>query len=406
MKTIAISGIFLLFIGVLGGFAVHSLSAGSDSDFNTETLKPTFLDVSIYCPSALWQGCAVILESREAVEMSCDVNWSVSSAVKKFALSQGYQEPKLVLEWTTNKGSVQPMGTPEIRWDSSSDRGIATVCVNASVVYKRKTGGLFSRNKRDEISFSVSAQQHILIPSTYEETYEDADKSFEIGRYAVPVSVTAEKYPMMYPEKYQCPKAFYKVTKETAGVKVSPRFTIGDFDLYYDYLDYQYPQYVALDKLIIIKLEKLLDLMNLDGVEVPTFALISGFRPPSYNRGSIKQGADLKMPFSRHQYGDAVDLLVDINPEDGIMDDLNRDGRIDIHDAAVIQKYVNRMDRVFIEENSPLLGGAGIYARHDIFERPVQSPYIHIDTRGYVNSSGRPVRWIEDDPKPEEVSRQ
>ena len=42
---------------------------------------------------------------------------------------------------------------------------------------------------------------------------------------------------------------------------------------------------------------------------------------------------------SRHQFGDAADIIIDDN-KDGRMDDLNRDGRVDVADADVIQRAV------------------------------------------------------------------
>ena len=41
-----------------------------------------------------------------------------------------------------------------------------------------------------------------------------------------------------------------------------------------------------------------------------------------------------------------------------------------------------------------LLGGAGVYHRHDIPDREIQTPYIHIDTRGFADAAGKPVRWV------------
>jgi hypothetical protein len=77
-------------------------------------------------------------------------------------------------------------------------------------------------------------------------------------------------------------------------------------------------------------------------------------------------------------YGDAADLFIDSNG-DGVMDDLNRDGRSTIADARVVSEAVDRVEAAHPE----LIGGAGVY--------PAASghgPFIHIDTRGYR------ARWI------------
>jgi hypothetical protein len=77
-------------------------------------------------------------------------------------------------------------------------------------------------------------------------------------------------------------------------------------------------------------------------------------------------------------YGDAADIFIDSNG-DGVMDDLNRDGRSTIADARVVSEAVDRVEAAHPE----LIGGAGVY--------PAASghgPFIHIDTRGYR------ARWI------------
>jgi len=226
----------------------------------------------------------------------------------------------------------------------------------------------------------------------HDEAEADTEPAFGIGTYPAAHLATTQPYPKMYPLKYVIPDAFYKVTERSARLPVSPHFKLGDFDLHYEYLNFSLPHYIALKTSLLEKLEILLDMMNEDGFGLSTFTIISGFRSPYYNRGSIYNGADLKTPYSRHQYGDAVDMLVDINPKDDIMDDLNKDGNIDINDARVIMRYANRLDNKLLKEESPLLGGAAVYTYHDIPER-IQSPYIHVDTRGFPNVSGSPVRW-------------
>jgi hypothetical protein len=77
-------------------------------------------------------------------------------------------------------------------------------------------------------------------------------------------------------------------------------------------------------------------------------------------------------------YGDAADLFID-SDGDGVLDDLNHDGRVNINDTRVIEAAVNRVEAAHPE----LVGGTGVY--------PAASghgPFIHIDTRGYR------ARWI------------
>ena len=104
--------------------------------------------------------------------------------------------------------------------------------------------------------------------------------------------------------------------------------------------------------------------------------LLCGFRSPAYNLGLLGNNPELKVPFSRHQFGDSVDMILD-NDGDGIMDDLNQDGEIDIKDAFELKKLAEQA-----EKKSPFKGGIGWYSHHDVPER-TQSPYVHFDVRGW-----------------------
>ena len=96
---------------------------------------------------------------------------------------------------------------------------------------------------------------------------------------------------------------------------------------------------------------------------------MSGFRTPQYNAngGETSGRADL----SRHQYGDAADVWVENGA--GRMADLNRDGRVDTRDAAILAEAADRVERAHPE----LAGGVGIYRANR-----AHGPFVHIDVRG------------------------
>jgi hypothetical protein len=73
---------------------------------------------------------------------------------------------------------------------------------------------------------------------------------------------------------------------------------------------------------------------------------MSGFGTPRYNReGGQTSG---RASLSRHMYGDATDVFVD-NDRDGWTDDVNRDGRVDIHDAEVVARAAERRLAVVLD---------------------------------------------------------
>ena len=167
---------------------------------------------------------------------------------------------------------------------------------------------------------------------------------------------------------YAPPKGFVEVTRETFGTHVSEHFTVGEF-VTKDQRDV-WPKYVALDRRLLDKLELTIDELNLQGYKVKDFSVMSGFRTPQYNERGV--GAGGRSAVSRHQYGDAADVYPDDN-RDGRLDDLNRDGRVDLKDARILASAAEAVER----KNPELAGGIGIYPSNS-----AHGPFVHIDARG------------------------
>jgi uncharacterized protein YcbK (DUF882 family) len=168
-------------------------------------------------------------------------------------------------------------------------------------------------------------------------------------------------------DPYAPPRAFIEVTPANRDLRLSEHLLLGQF-LTKDQFDV-WPKYVALDLRLIDKLELVIQELNAMGVRADRMHIMSGFRTPQYNG----PGGGGRAALSRHMWGDAADVWID-STGDGRMDDLNGDGRIDMDDAAVILRAVERVECKYPE----LIGGAGTYP-----DNPVRGPYIHIDARGY-----------------------
>ena len=173
---------------------------------------------------------------------------------------------------------------------------------------------------------------------------------------------------------YVTPSGFIEVTRANQDTPLSDHFTLGDF-LTHDQQDV-WPKYLVLDMRLVDKLELVLQDLEDHGIATNGVRVMSGFRTPQYNvRGGDPRG---RATLSRHMYGDASDIFID-NDGNGWMDDLNRDGKLNIKDAEVILAAVDRVER----EHPGLVGGAGVY--------PAESghgPFIHVDVRGYR------ARWV------------
>jgi uncharacterized protein YcbK (DUF882 family) len=181
---------------------------------------------------------------------------------------------------------------------------------------------------------------------------------YRIGTYPTEGSLRADAYAP--------PIAFIEVTPANRDMRISDHLTLGQF-LTKDQFEV-WPKYVALDLRLIDKLELVIDELGAMGIRAENIHVMSGFRTPLYNG----PGGDGRAALSRHMWGDAADVWID-NDRDGDMDDLNGDGRVDLNDAAVVMRAVDRVERRYPE----LIGGAGTYPT-----APTHPPYIHIDARG------------------------
>ena len=176
------------------------------------------------------------------------------------------------------------------------------------------------------------------------------------------------------PARYQPPSGFIEVTQENADTRLSDHFKLRDF-LTHDQPNV-WPKYLVIEMRNVDKLELVLTDLAAHGFNVNGVHVLSGFRTPQYNKGGGNTGG--RAGLSRHMYGDAADIFID-NDGNGVMDDLNHDGRIDINDARVILQAEDRVEAAHPE----LVGGGGVYPAE-----AGHGPFIHIDSRGYR------ARWI------------
>ncbi|HYH10181.1 MAG TPA: D-Ala-D-Ala carboxypeptidase family metallohydrolase [Thermoanaerobaculia bacterium] len=171
-------------------------------------------------------------------------------------------------------------------------------------------------------------------------------------------------------EQYERPKGFIRLSDRKGELQVSDHYRMKDFQCKLDGTT----KYLILRTDALLKLEILQHELAERGVQFDRFTVMSGYRTPYYNS---KIGNETG--YSRHLYGDAMDIFIDQNG-DGNMDDVNGDRRIDAADARFILRVAEEID------NSPewgwLKGGAGVYHAN-----AAHGPYLHVDARGYV------ARW-------------
>jgi hypothetical protein len=175
--------------------------------------------------------------------------------------------------------------------------------------------------------------------------------------------------------RYDTPSGFIGVTRENASTYVSQNFRMRDF-LTHDQSDV-WPKVLVLQPRILDKLELLHQELQREGLP-SRLHVMSGFRTPQYNAlGVGKKGG--RAAHSRHMYGDAADVFVDADGN-GMMDDLNHDGKVDIADARVLRAAAERVEARY----PALIGGIAAYPSNG-----VHGPFVHVDARGFK------ARWGE-----------
>lgn len=203
----------------------------------------------------------------------------------------------------------------------------------------------------------------------------------DIGAYCDPCA-SGTKHVQEHAARYAPPRYFVRIEEETENIDLSEGLKLGQMVAFMDKRDRngrkifttrRHTDVFPPSQALIAKLAALRTRLREKGINVTRFWITSGFRTPSYNK-SIG-GAT----FSRHCYGDAVDVCIDEN-NDKHMDDLNGDGKLNRHDGEVIGKACLELER----EGKVVPGGIGVY-EYDGLDS-VRS-HVHIDCRGFT------ARW-------------
>ena len=183
---------------------------------------------------------------------------------------------------------------------------------------------------------------------------------------------------------YQIPRFFAILTPETSKLHLGEDFDLEQLIAFKDYhgpdgkkifTTQRHTDVIPICPALIQKLVKLRERLREKGVKVTRFWITSGFRTPEYNK-QIGGAA-----YSRHCYGDAVDICID---EDGDhkMDDLNGDGKVDKKDGIIIGNACRELEL----EGAVVPGGIGVYEWDG--DDSVKS-HVHIDCRGYISRWGQ-----------------
>ncbi|WP_166268944.1 D-Ala-D-Ala carboxypeptidase family metallohydrolase [Marinobacter caseinilyticus] len=247
-------------------------------------------------------------------------------------------------ELVSEQRVVSPSAPGTWRWRAPETSGL-----QALVLHRTDTGE------------TMRIQVFTLVPAS--QVRNGKLNGYPIGTYP--------KQPFKGLSAYEAPLGFIEVTEANKSTWVSPHFRLEQF------LCKQpggYPKYLVLRPALLMKLEGLLAEVNENGFRSDSFVIMSGYRTPYYN-ASIDNVAN-----SRHLWGGAADVYIDVTPKDGRMDDLNGDGRVTKADAMVLYRWSDQF--VKKHQRPELRGGVGAYG-----STASHGPFVHVDVRGQV------ARW-------------
>lgn len=160
-------------------------------------------------------------------------------------------------------------------------------------------------------------------------------------------------------------RGFIELWPDDYNTRVSTHLTFADLLCH---TEGSWPQYMVLDMRLVHKMEMVLEGVREHYPEARVIHCISGFRTPAYNEAIGNETG-----FSLHLYGAAADIWIESWPANGLIDDLDRNKRIDVYDGDVIVAAARALEAT----GQVAVGGASAYRWI-----PTHGPFVHIDTRG------------------------
>ncbi len=158
------------------------------------------------------------------------------------------------------------------------------------------------------------------------------------------------------------PEGFLEISPRDVDIPITKHLRVGDFLNHDD--QNSWPRYAAVSPRLLDKLELVVAEIarwhgSGDSAKVNVdIDVHSGFRAPDHNRSVRRAATD-----SQHQYGDAADVVIDVNG----------DGKFTAVDARMVGLAVE-----IVELKHPdLVGGLGLYTSRR------SGTYVHIDARGH-----------------------
>ena len=243
---------------------------------------------------------------------------------------------------TTHDGIAEQLGERRWRWTAPDRPGLATL----RFLGPAKAGS----------SDAIVVHAFVMVPAS--RVTHGWLNGYRIGTYPPPLHGN----PI-----YRAPAGYVEVTRDNQDAPLSPHFRLKQFICKED-TSKTFPKYVVVQERLLLMLEAVLERVNEIGFKVDTLHIMSAYRTPYYNHaiGDVR--------YSMHLFGGAADVFVDRERKDH-MDDLNRDGVIDVRDSKFLYDQIETL--MAADPSHRLEGGLGFYPG-----TAAHPPFVHLDVRG------------------------
>jgi len=353
----------------------------------TEKSKPTLVSLAGIVQKEkqearkIKSGWAVFLKPAESVLISV-IQDEMSPLESRFSqrLDPGAKvfvsRQTHTIRWEISGGNVEEFLSGGIRFRCPKEPGTYKV---SAILQDQLDHSMQKPDEKTLAEHNVlgSFVFHFLVMYPFDRDGSGIIEGYPIGIYPNEDGDDVKSSISSHKEAYKPPEYFIKITPENATVQIFEHFRLGDFS---PPNEKGKNHFIALDPRLVTRLENIISGLKEKNLNVTGLKILRAYLSPyEVERLSRK---DIKIAkFSRTIYGDSVIFIVDEN-NDGIMDDLNNDGKLDNKDLNLIEEIVQNL-----ESQSRLYGGIGLYYYFkDLIHK--DTPCIQIDTRGHHSRWG------------------
>lgn len=339
-------------------------SKSSTSSTQSTASAPEFI---IAGGARLRSGWAVAMEPGGTVEFTISGGGHPDTFLADFE-NEASIETTETAHWTFSGGRLRPMSSGAYRVQLPATPG--NHVMRFGFTRQRKVGAAFDADK-------FEATLTFLLRAPFDRNGNGSIDGYPIGIYPNENAQDAPGTVAAHPENYLPPKSFILVTPEVEPLALSPHYHLRDF---IPRAEAGRKHWIALDPRLLEFLEAATEELQTQRGQAKSHCPLKpllAFLSPNHLAQLRAKSVNFAL-YSRYQYGDGATVVWDADG-DGRMDDLNKDGNIDVTDAqeladklAEFQKRIGKFGGIGAAGNSKMPGVA-------------DTPVVDLDMRGVAS---------------------